>query len=213
MDGVCATKCRGGDLRDTNGLDLSLPGWQVHVSPGGTDHEHIGNLLDQLGNSADRLLNGDGGVSTMCKSSCLITWALIHRIEYDLPVEIVKVDVVGLELLQRVLKSDPDVFGRAVGEAGGVGETELGGEVDVLALAGLGEPLANQLLVVLVGIRGVPEFAATLVNGIKELKSTSIIRPRSCRKAYLNSVPSSALRLNQCLRNRQRDPSRRSRWS
>ena len=127
--------------------------------------------------------------------------------------EVVKVNVVGLELLQRVLESDPDVFGRAVGEAGRVSETELGGEVDVLALAGLGEPLANQLLVVLVGIRGVPELAATLVNSIKELKSIIIMRPGTCRKAYLNSVPSSALRLNQCLRNRQRDPSRRSRWS
>ena len=95
---------------------------------------------------------------------------------------------------QRVLESDRDVLCRAVGDAGEVSETELDGDADILGLARPGEPLASQFLDVPLGIKSVPELAAALESGVKDLESTRTVRPRSRRGTYphLDSVSSSA---------------------
>ena len=83
--------------------------------------------------------------------------------------EVVQVNVVRLEFLQRVFECDLHIRRVRVREARRVRQTELGSEEDVLALASLGEPFTNQLFVVLVCVRGVPERAPTCVDSVEEL--------------------------------------------
>lgn len=83
--------------------------------------------------------------------------------------KVVEVDIVRLELLERVLEGGANVGRVAVGETRGVCEAELGGEEDVLTLAALCEPLAKELFVVLIGVRGIPEGATTLIDRVQKL--------------------------------------------
>ena len=83
--------------------------------------------------------------------------------------KVVQVNVVRLEFLQRVLECDLHIRRVRIREARRIRQTELGSEEDVLALASLGEPFTNQLFVVLVCVRGVPECAPTCVDSVKEL--------------------------------------------
>jgi hypothetical protein len=86
--------------------------------------------------------------------------------------QVVQVDVVGLQLLERGSERHRNVFGIRVGTFSAIlelAQTELRGEEDITPLASALEPLADKQLAIRVRVGGVPEPATACVNLVEEL--------------------------------------------
>lgn len=92
--------------------------------------------------------------------------------------KIPQIDLVHAKHLQRAINGLPRPLWRAINadalaEIGAVAEAELSAEEDLVALARALEPLSDELFVVAVDIRRVPESAALLIGDVEDLGDTS----------------------------------------
>lgn len=138
VHGVRTAERVGGHFGETEMLDLALSVVMLVSVHSYSSRRRV--LLDQLGHGTDGALDGSarvGALSRWSEDSNVCTKKQTY-------VQVVQVDVVGAQLLDRAVEGLAHVCGAAVdGRLANPAklEAELRGEEDFLALARLGEPV------------------------------------------------------------------------